>query len=556
MACGGNFLFSRQRSADFYLAFGLILLTMCLGYLIMVPGVCGVFHDDGVYVSTAKAMAQGYGYRLINLPYSPLQTKYPIIFPAMLAVVWKLWPSFPNNIAAMQWLALTFAGLATGLSYLYLVRSNYTSRPSAFLAAALAATSPVYLYYGTLILSEMPFAVFTLVAMMALEGYLNLSTSRRGRQFFLGVLLTIPYLTRVIGIVLLPVGLVIILWRRRPFFWVALGMSVAMLPWASWSILAPKWGESMVTAYYTNYFSWWQFVISGGSWGRVVLSNFILICLSPVVSGLAILFTTDWFQVFPLGLSLLGLLSLISIFHKLWYQHHFVLPMFLLSYLLVTLIWPWPPSRFLIPFLPIMLAFLFDGLKGVMNKFLILGHSCLPILMLGIILLNSNLLTVYLCYQKYQKDSYPSVKLTKCYPPWSAYLQVFDWIKENTGQDEIIGYGMDTMLYLYTGRQSFRPFVMQPLALFYGEATTSDGITELCGFLELYQAKYVVQTPMPGFSEEKPFDDLIQKAQKLYPDWLTPVFQGHKKQFLIFRIQPDKGPGADGLMQKLKPASP
>ncbi len=70
----------QPRAVDFYLAFGLALLTMCLGYLLMVPGVCGVFHDDGVYVSTAQALAQGEGYRLINLPYAPPRPNIPLSF--------------------------------------------------------------------------------------------------------------------------------------------------------------------------------------------------------------------------------------------------------------------------------------------------------------------------------------------------------------------------------------------------------------------------------------------------------------------------------------------
>ncbi len=139
------------------------------------------------------------------------------------------------------------------------------------------------------------------------------------------------------------------------------------------------------------------------------------------------------------------------------------------------LVWPWPPNRFLIPFLPILWAFLLDGLIPFLKRLLILGRSSLPILLLGSLLLSSNMLMVYLYCQKYQQDSYPAVNLTNSYPPWSAYLEVFDWIRRNTQPREIIGYGMDTMLYLYTGRQSFRPFVMQPLGLFYGGATTSAG---------------------------------------------------------------------------------
>lgn len=31
---------------------------------------------------------------------------YPILYPAMLAAVWLVWPTFPDNIAAMPWLPL------------------------------------------------------------------------------------------------------------------------------------------------------------------------------------------------------------------------------------------------------------------------------------------------------------------------------------------------------------------------------------------------------------------------------------------------------------------
>jgi hypothetical protein len=42
----------------------------------------GINHDDGIYLVTAKALAEWEGYRIISLPTNPPQTKYPILFPA------------------------------------------------------------------------------------------------------------------------------------------------------------------------------------------------------------------------------------------------------------------------------------------------------------------------------------------------------------------------------------------------------------------------------------------------------------------------------------------
>src|SRR5260370_30333334 len=62
----------------------------------------GMFHDDGIYAVTAKALATGRGYRIVSLPTEIAQTKYPILFPALLAVVWKLFPEFSRNLLLLK----------------------------------------------------------------------------------------------------------------------------------------------------------------------------------------------------------------------------------------------------------------------------------------------------------------------------------------------------------------------------------------------------------------------------------------------------------------------
>src|ERR1035437_6417164 len=69
------------------------------------PGV-GLTHDDGIYLATAKALATGKGYTIISLPHEIRQTKYPVLFPLLLSLVWRVDPSFPRNIGFLKLIPL------------------------------------------------------------------------------------------------------------------------------------------------------------------------------------------------------------------------------------------------------------------------------------------------------------------------------------------------------------------------------------------------------------------------------------------------------------------
>src|ERR1700736_4549327 len=50
----------------------------------------GFYHDDTINWVSAKSLAEGHGYRIPSLPQQPFQTKSPPVFPALLALVWKI----------------------------------------------------------------------------------------------------------------------------------------------------------------------------------------------------------------------------------------------------------------------------------------------------------------------------------------------------------------------------------------------------------------------------------------------------------------------------------
>ena len=105
----------------------------------------------------------------IDLPGSPPQTKYPILFPGLLALVWKMWPEFPQNVLLMKWLTLLCGGAAVGLCYLYLTRCDYFARSYALCSGLLCATSPMFLYYATQVLSEISFLLLSYCGFVGLR---------------------------------------------------------------------------------------------------------------------------------------------------------------------------------------------------------------------------------------------------------------------------------------------------------------------------------------------------------------------------------------------------
>src|SRR6516165_2836182 len=98
----------------------------------------GVYQDDGFYFSTAKALAEGQGYRLISFPGSPHQTKYPILYPWLLSWVWKLNSRFPDNVKLAVHLTEFFGCCSLVATYFFLRRlEGLTERVAMFLTALL-----------------------------------------------------------------------------------------------------------------------------------------------------------------------------------------------------------------------------------------------------------------------------------------------------------------------------------------------------------------------------------------------------------------------------------
>ena len=157
------------------------------------------------------------------------------------------------------------------------------------------------------------------------------------------------------------------------------------------------------------------------------------------------------------------------------------------------------------------------------------------------ILLSMNIGLVYQTITISQSMHYPYFTRLEKPLPWSSYEGVFQWIKANTQPTDIIASGFDSMIYLYTQRRAFRPFVGRPASLFYGDAGPPLGpMEEMVAFLKANKARYFVHLPMPGFTEEAPLAAFVRHVQEHYQGWLKPAYIGQDDRFVIFELQSDR----------------
>src|SRR5712692_1636786 len=122
----------------------------------------GHLHDDSIYWVSGKSIAEGRGYRILSLPGEPFQTKYPPLWPLMLAAIWKIDPRFPENLKlgmALAWLMLP-AFLAVTWRW---SRTVGFGLPARVAMCALIALGPSVVFFSTSLLSDLAFSALLLV---------------------------------------------------------------------------------------------------------------------------------------------------------------------------------------------------------------------------------------------------------------------------------------------------------------------------------------------------------------------------------------------------------
>jgi hypothetical protein len=306
----------------------------------------GVFYDDGIYVVGAKALAEGHGYRNIHLP-DPLPiVHYPFLYPAALGLLWRLWPSFPQNTALFELFDAAALGAAAWIVAWHARRLELSAR-IAFAAVTVALSAfPILTIVGVRFTEPLFLALGAWAIALADR---DAPTPRAAA--FAGVLAGLATLTRSIGLAVV-VGVVFAYvvrgaWRDAG---IAAGVAAAVLaPWALWVVLhgsvadpalAPNYGTYIYEARQAGIGAMLQGLDlrALGALGRLAL---------PRLPG------SLWYGAGAL------LLAVVSVGAVVGFSRAPTLVASLVSYVIVASLWPFRPDRFMwitVPWFALLLA--------------------------------------------------------------------------------------------------------------------------------------------------------------------------------------------------------
>ncbi|MDX2085440.1 MAG: hypothetical protein SFZ03_08640 [Candidatus Melainabacteria bacterium] len=550
------------------------LLTVGLVYFGCIDTqINGLFHDDGVYVSTAKALAEGRGYVLGHLVGTPPQLKYPIFYPAVLSVVWQVLPSFPENLWWLTAVSSTAALAALLLFYLYLRRVAAWPMWAALLPVGFTAGSAYFLFVMNATLSEGLFLLLTVLT-VGLADWQQQTTQNTGEwsasqqrlwQGLLIILSALCFHTRTFGIVvLLAIGSYYMLNRQWKNAWrYTVGTSLlSWIPWAVWGFwhrhAYPREGGPPTQNYEPYLLELQHNLAEGGllqafqaTLAQLVSSTSEL--MAPLVHNFFVLFPTPelsgnlWLVRGLLALDILLSYALAGYFmlravEAIRLKRWRIPGLYLGFYILLVWLWHYENQvmRFMLIALPwlwfYLLAPLVNGWSA--KRYPRLAKSILILVSLAsIVPIPQYVEGVQALRQQHQMDNGRNPWL------WSEYQAAIGYIRRHIPTWVPVAARSDTLFGLYTGH---RTFLLTNVALEKTGAnqrfTPESARLTLERMIQHRVQALVLEPHLQNFDLVAPVESGAWFVVGCYPQHFSPIYQSPNHLITILQFHPKPKP--------------
>ena len=466
---------------------GVGAIVLAAGLVTMSPWPVGVYYDDGIYLLLAKALATGEGYRYLNFPGHPAATHYPPGYPALLALLWKLAPTFPQNVALFKLLNPVLMSVAAAGLFTFARRE--LALGTAITAGAILfgfLMVPLVAVTGVLF-SEPLFLVMLAFALPACERALR--EQRRKAVVIAALLAGATTLVRSLGIPLV-IALVLGLAVRRRYraAGIAAGVAAAiMLPWHVWTAVHAHDLPRVFVGSYGSYTSTVGTAIDSN--GVEHLARLAAYNVRDLARPIGAVFAPGaplfihWLIVATVILMLgLGLWAL--------RRRALTTALFIAGYMGMVVLWPYAPDRFLWgvwPILILLLAAATDiGVRGARAR----AASGLPLVAHSVLVVAAGALALGLV--RYNARGYTKGWLDMSQRGAARQLTpAVEWIQQNTRPTDIIASDGDPLLALYTNRLVV-PSSRLAVEAYPNQPDSTSRLTDLRELLATYPIRYVI----------------------------------------------------------------
>jgi len=454
----------------------------------------GYYHDDSIYWTSAKSLAQGSGYRIASLPDQPYQTKYPPLYPALLAAVWTLKPNFPSNLPAATFFAWALFPVYIVMLWLFMRQYGFRDWRGTALVAA-GALSPVAVVFSFSLMPELLFTTLLLASVLLAERALDESDTR-WLPLLAGALGGLAYLTKSSAAPLLLTAPACFVWRRqiRNAALFAAAMLPAVIGWQWWTSqhLTRSW--DLAALYYTDYLGFQIYNVSLRDLPLVFWHNLDTFLMG---AGKLLIFDVPFGSVHLERLVAIGAIAgcvrLARRTHRIQY------PLAALGISLLMLVWHYTPDqRFVFPMYPLLLAGLWTEIanlyetlrlswrKPALADRIAARAGAGVVAALGLFVLFTTFFGLFrflpALFDAYRADL-------------EAKRPAYDWIVRNTPRDAGVFAYDDPLLYLYTGRRSIS-LPIPPKLQYHGDQAGIDKLVDaIPDFARSHGAGFALVTP-------------------------------------------------------------
>lgn len=487
----------------------------------------GFYHDDSIYWVSARSLAEVHEYRIASLPGQPYQTKYPPLYPTLLAGIWKIDPNFPGNLPLATLFAWLLLPVYLAAVWAFLRQYGFGWREQCMLVLV-AGLSPVAATFSFSLMPELLFTALLVASMLLAERSL-LDNSPRWLPVLAGVCGALAYLTKSAAGPLLLTAPLFFAWRRQ-FVKAALFFG-AMLPavagWQWWAARHVSHSWDLVTLYYTNYLGFQIYNVSWRDLPLVFWHN-----LDGFLLGAGKLLTFD----VPYGAkplervvavaAIAGVVRLARRTQKLQY------PLAAVGVSALLLVWHYvPDQRFVFPLYPLLLAGLSTELANV-GKALEAAWKKPAAAERAVAFAGAGVLAAFALFVAFTTCFGLFHFLPDLFGSYRDALETrkpaYQWIAKNAPPEANVFAYDDPLLYLYAGRKSCNLPIPPKLYYHNDDAGIDKLLHSIPDFARQYRLSYVLLTPSDFYRDlhqpgARHLAEAVEQSSAFQPAFKTPA---------------------------------